>query len=317
MRIAIINQTSVLSATQTRKIATALRAQALELAELWERVPAEVRLYASLASIPRGACIIALLDDADQAGVLGYHDVTPDGRSYARVFAKTILDAGGTVLTGPLSVSACASHEMCEAFCDPGAQLWATIDGTGGQVALEACDPVQDSSYVLKGVAVSDFVLPAYFNPFDTKGPYSRLGAVTAPAPALAKGGYAIVEHSSGERQIFGEVPGWKSLEHSRTASRAEITADQALDVTPAPPPSTPAFDWRDTIERLFWTVVAAMLGNIAGSTLIGLDAWKAAVLAGITGAVNFLLIAARARLAVLPDPGHGLGLQRRRRSAA
>src|SRR5690348_14351978 len=43
------------------------------------------------------------LDDADQAGALGYHDVDPDGRPYARVFVGTILDSGGTLADGPFS----------------------------------------------------------------------------------------------------------------------------------------------------------------------------------------------------------------------
>lgn len=64
---------------------------------------------------------------------------------------------------------------------------------------------------------------------------------------------------------------------------------------------------YRDLIERLFWTVVAAALTNFGSIELLGIAAWKAAALAGINGAVTFLLVVARARLAVLPDPGAGL----------
>src|SRR5215510_105820 len=49
---------------------------------------------------------IALLDDADVADALGYHDLGPDGLPYARVFLDPIFDNGGTWVRGANSVSA-------------------------------------------------------------------------------------------------------------------------------------------------------------------------------------------------------------------
>lgn len=218
MKFGIVNESTCVTAPDVARIAAALRVQAHQIAVAWERKTAtiSVRAPASTTRIP-----LVILDNADQAGALGYHSVTPDGRPYIKVFAKTILDAGGTVLVGALSVSGCCSHEMCEAFCDPGAQLWATIDGAGTQIALEACDPCQAVSYDIDGVTVSDFTLPAYFNPF-APGPYSYVGALTAPAPFLARGGYAIVENTSGERQVFGEIPEWKPP--GRSVGRLHLT---------------------------------------------------------------------------------------------
>lgn len=63
----------------------------------------------------------------------------------------------------------------------------------------------------------------------------------------------------------------------------------------------------RDTLERLFWTVVAAALTNLGSVGILDIVAWKAAALAGINGAVTFVLVVARQRLAVLPNPGDGL----------
>lgn len=66
----------------------------------------------------------------------------------------------------------------------------------------------------------------------------------------------------------------------------------------------------RDLAERLVWTVVAAFGGGLVGSGIdwpISLDAWDAARLAALTAGINFVLIVARQRLAVLPDPGQGL----------
>ena len=67
--------------------------------------------------------------------------------------------------------------------------------------------------------------------------------------------------------------------------------------------------NFRDTIERLFWTVVAAFLGALAAGPVLSveLDALEAAGVAALGAAVNFLLLVARARLAVLPEPGDGL----------
>jgi hypothetical protein len=63
----------------------------------------------------------------------------------------------------------------------------------------------------------------------------------------------------------------------------------------------------RDTAERLFWTLVAAFLGSLAVSDFIGISAVQAGLAAAASAGVNFLLIVARARLAVLPAPGEGL----------
>ena len=63
----------------------------------------------------------------------------------------------------------------------------------------EVCDPVQANTYqIVAGgtrVAVSNFVLPAFFNPW-APPPYDHLGILTAPF-SIASGGYAIVEHAT------------------------------------------------------------------------------------------------------------------------
>lgn len=211
VNIAVVNQSTVVTTAQAHAIATALSVQGIDLASAWDRRRPSIRYYAPLAAVPAGWCVIAILDDADQADALGYHDVTPDGRPYARVFAKTILGSKGTVLAGANSVSACASHEMCEMFGDPAAAWWGVYDGAGNQIALELCDPVQNDSYDIgvggKPVSVSHFVLPAYFNPFDKVGPYDSGGLLKKPAPALRRGGYAIVQKATGERGLFGRIP--------------------------------------------------------------------------------------------------------------
>ena len=63
----------------------------------------------------------------------------------------------------------------------------------------------------------------------------------------------------------------------------------------------------RDTLERLVWTVIAAILTNLSSVALLDIAAWKGAAMAGLNGGMTFILLVARARLATLPDPGEGL----------
>ena len=65
----------------------------------------------------------------------------------------------------------------------------------------------------------------------------------------------------------------------------------------------------RDLAERLLWTFVAAFLGTLTGSAVLdlGLDALQVAALAGLGAVANAVLVIARWRLSVLPNPGEGL----------
>lgn len=63
------------------------------------------------------------------------------------------------------------------------------------------------------------------------------------------------------------------------------------------------------TLERLFWTFVAAAGGALIAPALFSIDvsALQAALIAGTAAVVNFVTVLARYRLSVLPDPGAGL----------
>lgn len=60
----------------------------------------------------------------------------------------------------------------------------------------------------------------------------------------------------------------------------------------------------RDIAERVFWTFIVASLTNLVGVTLLGVDVWKGAAMAGLTAVINAVIAIARWRLSVLPDPG-------------
>lgn len=149
---------------------------------------------------------LVVLDNSDQAGALGYHEITTTGRPVGFVFAKDDLEAGELV-------SATVSHEILEMLIDPRIDRVIVRDYQAGKetaprtklYALEVCDPCQDDRYaysVKPGLPkVSDFCLPAWFNPA-ISGPKTFNGNIVAPF-ALATGGYIAT------RQI-GQIFDWQ-----------------------------------------------------------------------------------------------------------
>lgn len=143
-----------------------------------------VKLYTTRKAKPTDWQLV-YFDDADAADALGYHDLTKNGQPVSRVFVRTTLLGGEKV-----SVTAC--HELFEMAIDPVANLWAERGRT--QYAYEMCDPVEEDTFFVDGVEMSNFVYPTWFEPFkhrrDTK--YDHLGLLKAPF-SMTPGGYMIV----------------------------------------------------------------------------------------------------------------------------
>jgi hypothetical protein len=208
-----------------------------DLAPAWDRLPVEIAVAPDVDA-PGDAIPVVIFDDADQAGVLGFHTETPAGRPYARVFATPVLQHGGGWTDGPVAVSSVVSHEVTELIVDPAINLWAG-DHAQTAYALEVADPVENGSYAIavrdESVAVSNFVLPAWFDA-RAPGPYDHLSRVTGPFE-LDAGGYAIVAPEGQPRQVFGEFVAaswWRATKTdpaSRTARRLRVDRASALDV--------------------------------------------------------------------------------------
>lgn len=208
--ISVVNASTLISDADVR---LAVRACAHQLrydaAPRWGLAPIPVVWAGADDVAPAGSWVITVYDDADQADALGWH--TEDGGvTFGRVFARPILDHGGTALDSALSVSSVLSHEVLETFGDPRVNLLAA-DGQGRSWCLELCDPVESDGYPVslsdrgatRAVWVSDFVYPAWFDP-QAAGPYSFLGKPTAPF-TVADGGYAIVYNRDGsEHSVYG-----------------------------------------------------------------------------------------------------------------
>lgn len=142
------------------------------------------------------------------AGALAYHDWDPTKsvNPYAIVEVPESLKAWGEVTTA-------ATHELVEMLVDPGCNYWAdptplTAEDENSATAMlaskllafETADPVENAKFVLNGHKVTDFVYPAYFEPW-SDGRVDHLGAISAPHQ-IALGGYQIVRGSTGVSQV-------------------------------------------------------------------------------------------------------------------
>ncbi|GAB7007188.1 hypothetical protein JCM18899A_46630 [Nocardioides sp. AN3] len=233
MFIAILNQSTRATdddvATMTRAIALQVR---LDVAPLWDRIPAAVVYYDQASAVPPNAHVITLVDSIDDQpkGVLGYHTEDKGGRLWGVVAVSPSLDAGAKVLTGDWSVSSVLSHEVLEMFVDPNCNLWSS-DDNGKVYSFEVCDPVEAPTYVVSGVSVSNFVTPAWFDPLasrKSKTQFDKLGHLHSPFSIL-KGGYAVYALQGKPHQVFGaEFPTWRKDMKLGRASRTTLRGEQA-----------------------------------------------------------------------------------------
>ena len=145
-----------------------------------------------------GAWAMVFLDNADQKGALAYHDLTPDGFPISKVFVKTTLDNGDLV-------SLSASHELVEMLVDPAINLMTSGPDTKVLYAYESADPVEALSFDVKGIPMSDFVYPAYFEVFrkPNSAQFDHMNKVSKPFQVL-KGGYIQIFKNGKYVEVFG-----------------------------------------------------------------------------------------------------------------
>ena len=137
----------------------------------------------------RGAWQLALVDDRNSAE--GYHELTREGLPLGKVFVREANE-------WPSGWTGTASHELLELFIDPDTTLGVLVEdeSKGPRVySLEVCDPVQADrfSYEIDGVPLSDFVYPAWFEPWRKRGAarFDHAEKLRAPFQVPA-GGYAM-----------------------------------------------------------------------------------------------------------------------------
>jgi hypothetical protein len=123
-----------------------------------------------------------------------YNTNTPKASDWQFIYFDDADTAG--------AVTAC--HELFEMVIDPVANLWAeAADGT--EYAYEMCDPVEEDTFLVDGIKMSNFVHPSWFEPFThpagTK--FDHLGLLKKPF-SMTKGGYMIVKKKGKVSQVYG-----------------------------------------------------------------------------------------------------------------
>lgn len=199
---AVWNKSTIVTDAEVAEIVTACDVQMKR-----DFAPAhELRAWELVFARPKYINIYVVDDEAGVEGALAYHDY--DGRPVGVVLAKTIKDyASGDWLFGPHGVSVALSHEYLETRLDP------FCNDLGDGYWKEVCDAVQDYSYPINDVYVSDFCTKYWWTQ-NSPGPWDFLERLPH-AQAIGTGGYQVHYDLQGEKTVWGEKPpyhGWRSL---------------------------------------------------------------------------------------------------------
>jgi hypothetical protein len=167
-KVAIINESTVVQDADAQKWMAAVQFQAdHHFRPAWGPT-CRMSFYGKGQKPDPNMAWLAILDDSDQAGALGYHDLTDNGLPLGKVFAKTDLQYNEVI-------SVTLSHELLELLADPYISYTMLTEGPAHTVmgyAWEVCDACEDDqfAYTIDGVEVSDFVYPAWFQPWRAPG---------------------------------------------------------------------------------------------------------------------------------------------------
>jgi len=224
IKISIINASTVLSDNEIQPVVDALQQQVTnDFRPAWG-IDAELTFVPTGTTPATGTWWLTILDDSDQAGALGYHDLTPDGLPLGKVFAATDLKYG-------TNWSVTTSHELLEMLADPNINLTVFVqnDNTSGTLyAYEVCDACETDNfgYKIGNVLVSDFVYPAWFESFRKQGStqFDQTNSIQSPFQLLSGGyiGVYNVTDGNGWTQLTAEKKPAETLHRGNVGSRRE-----------------------------------------------------------------------------------------------
>lgn len=214
INIAVINASTKITDLEANNVVQALQIQLdRDFVKVWG-VTAKLHFVPHGAKPQPGHWWLSLLDNSDQAGALGYHDLTPEGLPIGKSFVGSDIQYG-------LAWSVTTSHELLEMLIDPYVNLTVfaqTGDTAGTLYSYEVADACEDDkfAYDINGVKVSDFVTPAWFESWrvtnSTK--FDFMGHITAPFQLLPGGYIGKFDVSSGggwSQETAETVPTLKS----------------------------------------------------------------------------------------------------------
>lgn len=212
VHVALVDESETVDMAELTEVAGALNEQLQsDFLPVWRLTPATVGAY---PKAPFGTWAIRLRKNIGEPGALGYHAdamMTP--------YSLVDVDAGNWTVT--------ASHELLEMLADPWgnrrhrARLVDEIEDDWEEIGLprrssyvqyllEVCDPPEATSYMVGGIAMSDFVLHSWYrtNP-DVRPAYSFAGGCLMPRQ-VAPGGYVsfVVPETEVWWQVFADREG-------------------------------------------------------------------------------------------------------------
>lgn len=212
--LAISNQSTMVTDDQIASYIPALQRQVTEDFEPAWGIGAE--LVFVKGKPPRNAYQIVVMDEAKEAGYLGYH-FHENGYPVANIFAKEDLADDKTV-------SDTLSHEILEMIVDPAVNLYAYRPSGRGRrergYFYEVCDPVQCVRYKIDGVKVINFVYPEWYEYMWPKGSrkFDHKGKLSEPFEILPECYADVREAGTGWKTIWGSKP--KHRKQLRVLSR-------------------------------------------------------------------------------------------------
>lgn len=222
MDISVVNFTQTLKDEDVQTVLRAINSQIAQDFEPYWHVGARLRLEQANARLDRqaplelrGDAILYLWDrHADVSGATGYHNANHHGLPSGFVFTQIAKE-----LKEHWSVS--LSHEALELIADPEANTMVAGPHPGQRHRFafywyELCDPVQDETYRIQGVEVSNFVLPSYFS--------------ATPKPG-GRNDFLGRLHSGKRLAAFGVNPGgYVGYYDPKTHRERSITADERAE---------------------------------------------------------------------------------------
>ena len=226
--INLINRSTLITDADLFTITGAINLVLPTFCTSWNISLPKCQFIAKGKTIPPGLTNVYVMDTPDVSGAFGYHLELND-LAVARVFVKVILDNGGGIMTGkrsPVSVSQVISHEIFELLADPLCNSWWNTPDYSKFYAWEVCDPVQGNRITVfsnkTSVTISDWILPAWSDPQNTKGPFNYTKTLKGPFQ-VAPNGYVISCTSGDVSYVFGNtIPEW--LKNSRiSANRVSL----------------------------------------------------------------------------------------------
>jgi hypothetical protein len=204
MNIYVLNKSTALKDAQVQNWLPAFNVFVGHVSEWWPR--SAMLVWCPVDKEPANAWKLIFADHSDDAGALGYHDFTPDGRPISYVFVADGLKEGA-------SPTVTATHEIAEMIADPWISEVFQVSNTRF-FAKEICDPCEadEFAYSVKvqpfpAVKCSDFVLPKWFIPHST-GQFDRHKKIDAPLKLLPGGYMSVFTSGKGWSQVTARKSG-------------------------------------------------------------------------------------------------------------